>query len=186
MTPEQLKQKLEAKMQQLQQYANKTLLEAIAGIAVDSFKENFDNEAFNGEKWKDVKRRDPNSKWYGFEWRNTEWVKPPKSKRRRKKDEPKPEPIERKNFNSERTTAKILHGENEELKRAIRSRIEPGRVIIANEKPYARVHNYGEQAKVFGKHPFQMPKRQFMGVTDNLKKSIKDKIKRDINNILNS
>lgn len=165
-------------MQRLQTYAGKTLPEAIAGKAVDTFRENFDREAFNGQKWPDVKRRDPASKWYGFESGSTE------PEKRRKKGEPAP--VERKNFRLERTTAKILHGENEELKKAIRPRIEPGRVIIANEKPYARVHNYGEQAKVFGKHPFQMPKRQFMGVTDDLKKSIRDKIKRDIDKIFNS
>jgi hypothetical protein len=40
--------------------------------AVDHFRDSFQNEGFtdaNLEKWKDVKRRDATSKWYGFDYK---------------------------------------------------------------------------------------------------------------------
>jgi phage gpG-like protein len=180
MTPEELSQRLESKLGEIQHYASRVLPQVIAADAVDSFKENFETESFDGKAWPDVKRRDPNSPWYGFEYGNTGTYTPPHTGTGR------PQSRQRKNFNPERTTAKILHGQNEELKNAIQARIEPGHVVISNEKPYAEVHNYGGQAKVFGKHPFTMPQRQFIGVTDELKNRIRDKIKRDLTRIINS
>jgi phage gpG-like protein len=182
MTPEELRQRLESKIGEIQHYAGRVLPQAIAAEAVDSFKENFETESFDGKAWPDVKRRDPNSPWYGFEYGNTGTYTPPHTGTGR------PQSRQRKNFNQDRTIAKILHGQNKELKDAIRALepIEPGHIVISNEKPYAAVHNYGEQAKVFGKHPFTMPQRQFMGVTDELKNRIRDKIKRDLTRIINS
>ncbi len=41
----------------------------IIGVeAVNHFTENFDEQSFDGKPWKDVKRTDPASSWYGFRY----------------------------------------------------------------------------------------------------------------------
>ena len=166
MTIDQLKQVIQQKMDALKTYVERDLPDAVGVEAVNYYKSSFDNEAWEGNKWPDVKRRDPNSPWYGFEYQAQTGGK--------------------KNFKPTRTTAKILHGENEELRKAITYRKKPGKVIVSNEKSYATVHNNGETAKVFGKHSFKMPKRQFIGNSDKLNNNIRDKIQRDVENILKS
>jgi phage gpG-like protein len=37
------------------------------------------------------------------------------------------------------------------------------RVIFKSDLPYAAIHNYGLMGKAWGKHPFKMPQRQFIG-----------------------
>lgn len=37
-------------------------------------------------------------------------------------------------------------------------------VVIGSDTPYSQIHNEGLQGKAFGKHSFQMPKRQFMPI----------------------
>ena len=161
MTIKLLKQQLEKKLSELRGYIQEDAPIVIGVEATNEFKENFDKQTFDGKKWQDVKRRDPNSPWYGH------------SGQTGKKSE-------------SRKTAKILDGETGELKGATSWRREGDRVIITNDKPYAQVHNEGLPAKIYGKKVFQMPKRQFIGVTPKLKKSIQNKIERDITKIINS
>jgi phage gpG-like protein len=147
---------------------------------VDYYKESFDNEGWEGKKWPEVKRRDPKSPWYGFT--------PGKNHTEKKRAEGKrkAEVTVRKNFDTDATTRPILHGENTELRDAIGAHPLPGKVVVRNEKPYASVHNNGEKAKVFGKHPFVMPKRQFIGNSEKLNERIREKLQRDIDRILKS
>lgn len=42
------------------------------------------------------------------------------------------------------------------------------KIIFRVENPYAQIHNEGGQGKAFGKYPFKMPKRQFIGQTKEL------------------
>lgn len=161
MTTDELKQKLEAKRREIIDYARNDAPDVIGIEAVNQFKENFDNESFDGAKWAEVERRNPGSPWYGHSGQTGKFSRP-------------------------RTTAKILSGETGALRNAISYRKEAGRTIITNDRPYAAVHNEGGPAMIYGKKPFVMKKRQFAGVTDELEKNIINKIKRDINNILNS
>jgi phage gpG-like protein len=136
----------------------------IVGVeSINHFKESFDNEGFTDEsleKWQDVKRRDPNSPWYGFS-------------------------LENKNrFSEKRTTDKILTGETGELKESITYTKTSGTVTIRSDKKYAAVHNFGRQAKIFGKKTFTMPKRQFIGKSGILIKKIKDKTYNELIKIL--
>mgnify|MGYP007071615091 CR=1 FL=1 len=39
---------------------------------------------------------------------------------------------------------------------------------IFSELPYSAIHNYGLKGKAFGKHTFQMPQRQFIGISNKL------------------
>ena len=43
--------------------------------------------------------------------------------------------------------------------------------------PYAQIHNEGLEGKAWGKNPFTMPKRKFIGINQKLKNRIKAKIK---------
>ena len=161
MNIEQLKRHLEQKITAVRTYVNDKVPVVVGVEAVKEFKENFDKESFDGKRWPDVKRRDPNSPWFGHSGQTG------------------------KKSNA-RTTAKILSGETGELRNATTWRREGKSVIISNDKEYAAVHNEGLQAKIYGKKTFIMPRRQFIGATDKLKKNIQDKIERDIHNIINS
>jgi len=153
-------QRLNEKMTEINTFVRDDVPEIIGVEAVNFFKDSFDKESFEGNPWQDVKRRDPNSPWYGFS------------------------AGAKKNFSDARTTAKILSGETGELKEAITFRKEPGAVTIVNEKPYAAVHNYGLQAKIFGKKEFKMPQRTFMEYSNELQDNIDSKIQNEITNII--
>lgn len=49
-------------------------------------------------------------------------------------------------------------------------------VTIATDLPYARIHNEGGMGKAWGKHPFKMPKRQFIGGSFVLNQKVKKTI----------
>ncbi len=153
------------KMQKIREFTSGDAIKDILGVeAVNHYKQSFADEGFTDEvlnPWKDVKRRDPKSKWYGHSAQTGK-------------------------FSNERASAKILTGETKELCNAIKyRRIENG-VRISNEKPYASVHNYGGRAKIYGKKEFQMPERQFIGKSAVMVTNIKSKIKKEFVRILNS
>jgi len=161
MTIEMLKRKVAGKIDRVRTYVKRDVPIVIGVEATNEFRENFVDESFDGQKWQDVKRRDPNSPWYGHSGQTGK-------------------------VSNSRKKAKILDGETGELKSATTWRQDNNRVIITNEKPYAKVHNEGLPAKIYGKKPFNMPRRQFIGMTDKLGRNIQDKIERDITNIINS
>lgn len=151
------------KLQDLQQFVYGNDVKDIMGVeAVNHFKESFDNEGFTDEMlnpWKDVKRRDPDSSWYGHSGQTGK-------------------------FSAERTQAKILTGETGELRNAIEYKYLPNGVRISNEKPYAAVHQYGLPAKIYGKKSFVMTPRPFIGKSKVLIKKIEKSIKQQFINIL--
>lgn len=46
-------------------------------------------------------------------------------------------------------------------------------VVIATDLPYAKIHNEGGDGMAWGKHPFKMPKRQFIGHSFKLNQRVK-------------
>jgi len=156
-----LKQEIAKKTEAIKAYINNDVPIVIGVEAVREFRQNFVDEAFDGEKWKDVQRRNPESPWYGHSGQTG-----------------------RKS--SSRATAKILDGETGELKNATTWDQRGKSVFIINDKPYAKVHNEGLPAKIYGKKEFTMTKRQFIGVTERLSERINEKIERDITRIINS
>lgn len=152
-----------AKMAQVRDFVNGDKIKDILGVeATNHYKQSFHDEGFTDEvlnPWKDVVRRDPDSKWYGHSGQTGK-------------------------FSAARTTSKILTGETRELQSAITyKRIDKG-VRITNDKPYASVHNYGGRAKIYGKKEFQMPQRRFIGNSAVMATNIKDKIKAEFIKIL--
>lgn len=54
-------------------------------------------------------------------------------------------------------------------------------VRIASDLPYARIHNEGLTGNAFGKAPFKMPKRQFIGDSYQLNEKVKKVIVTQLN-----
>ncbi|MDR0865341.1 MAG: phage virion morphogenesis protein [Candidatus Symbiothrix sp.] len=163
---EQFEQIIQQKMNEVVKFAEDDLPHIIGVEATEHFKESFDKQAFAGTHleggrgaWQEVERRKTDSPWYGF-------------------DAASP-----KHFSLKRTTDKILR-DTGELANAFSYRPEKGKVTITNDKPYAAVHNFGGQAKIFGKKPFTMPQRKFMAHSQALTDKINEKAQREINNIL--
>lgn len=157
-------QSLAEKMKKVQEWVSGEDIKDILGTeSVNHFKESFEHEGFkddtNIKKWPEVKRRDSESAWYGHSGQTGK-------------------------FSQARTLAKILTGETGELKNAISYvKIENG-VRVSNPKPYAKVHQEGLPAKIYGKKVFQMPARPFIGKSKQLKRAIEEKIKKEIKRLL--
>lgn len=156
-------EKFKDKIKELSDFVNGDDIKKIAGEeAVAHFKESFVNEGFTDtgvQRWPDVKRRDSESEWYGHSGQTGK-------------------------YSATRTTAKILNGESGDLKGAINYVITAKGVRVFNEKPYARVHNFGGTAKVYGKKAFQMLARPFIGRSAVMVSKIKDEVNSRIKDIL--
>lgn len=150
------------KMRRIDRLVRTDVPDIIGVEAVNHYKASFDNQGFTDEvlnPWKEVKRRDPSSPWFGHSGQTGR-------------------------FSQERTTAPILSGETRELRNAIRYVKIPGGARVMNEKPYAAVHQFGLPAKVYGKKPFVMPRRKFIGRSVVLMSNINNKIQREIVKII--
>ena len=154
---------MKERLQQLIDFAESDDIKDIAGVeAVSHYKSSFDNEGFTDqrlEKWDDVVRRDQDSDWYGHSGQTGK-------------------------FSQARTQAKILSGETGELADGISYAHTDRGVRITSSTLYGRVHQFGMQAKIYGKKAFQMIVRPFMGRSEVMITNIKDKIKREFNKIL--
>lgn len=56
-----------------------------------------------------------------------------------------------------------------------------GKIRIVSQLPYAAIHNEGLKGMAWGKHPFTMPKRKFMGRSRKLTNNLKSKMESKIN-----
>lgn len=56
-------------------------------------------------------------------------------------------------------------------------------VTVFSDKKYADIHNYGLRGRAFGKYPFKMPKRQFIGYSKVLDRKLSFYFKNKINKI---
>ena len=158
-----LPEALRAKINAMSSFVESDDAKDIVGTeAVNHYKESFANEGFTDEtleKWPDVKRRNKESEWYGHSGQTGK-------------------------FSQARTTALILSGETGELKEATTYvKTETG-VRVSNEKKYARVHNFGEMARIYGKKEFQMLARQFIGPSVVMVEKIKAELKKKFVEIL--
>lgn len=146
---------IETKNKQLQEFIRSQAVKDIVGTeAVAHFKRSFEDEGFTDETlnpWKEVERRKPESPWFGHSAQT--WK-----------------------FSLERTSAPILNGETGLLKNSIRYTYLPDGVRVSNSAPYAAVHQYGQPAKIYGKKPFTMPARPFIGRSKVLMRKIEEKI----------
>lgn len=80
-------------------------------------------------------------------------------------------------------TRKILTGDTKQLSDGLEYRVSSGGVSISSDVVYAAVHNRGGKA---GRNKAaEIPKRQFVGQSDTLNKTLETEIEADLTNILN-
>ena len=156
----------------------------IGNEAVRHFKDNFRQEGFvdNGiHKWKEVKRRDPSSRWYGFEYKGERRADYPvkygkKGKRLKSTKQLK--------FSQAATQRKILTGSSGELQDSLSYKVNSASgtnvsVSITSDKPYAVVQNEGGPIKVFDKASAILPARPFVGHSKELNVKIEEIVQRN-------
>lgn len=149
-------------------FLKRDLPRIVAKEAVDEFRENFDREGFrnNGvQPWPEVKRRMPNSPWYGFQY---------KGERRSSKERKKKGQKRKLNYSDKYTKYPILRVTSNLYRSVTSFEVSPERVEIGSDLPYAQVQNDGGYIKVFGKAKVKLPKRQFIGES----KELMDKLER--------
>jgi phage gpG-like protein len=171
MTPEQFQQRIKTLETQFKEFFDKAGPIIAGNVAKSKFKENFQKESFFGEKWKEVKRREP-------VWR----VKRKNKSGTYYKEIPNP-------TKGAARSRKILTGKTGDLGRSIevkeaangRAVIWSDPAVLSSKAPYGRVHNEGLKA---GRgNGFTMPKRQFMGDHPELRKAVAEAIERKLNEI---
>lgn len=151
------------RMEKVKEFIQGDDIKDILGVeAVNHFKESFVNEGFTDEslqKWPEVERRQPESPWFGHSGQTGK-------------------------FSQSRTMAKILTGETKELQNSISYVRTAEGARVTNAAPYAAVHQFGLQSKVYGRKTFTQKQRPFVGKSLVLKQNIEDKITSEITNIL--
>lgn len=174
--------------ERMKRYMQQDAPRIIGTEAVNHFKQSFYDEGFTDrslKKWKPAKRTQEDSQWYGFQYGARTPL--PSNHARRKGAKRaykarKANPIT--NYSPAATSRRTLSGQTGNLMDSITYRKAGNQVIVFSNLEYARVHNEGEAAKVFGKKSFKMPKRQFMGDSQKLKEKITRELDKDIKRIL--
>jgi phage gpG-like protein len=160
MTPEQFKKEIDRLQNEFKDLFDKYGPTIAGKTAVSYFKKNFQNEGWGRVKWQEVKRRTPGTKAYKSASKH----------------------------HQARTTRKILAGDTGDLARSIEVKyVAKGEVVVwtapsaFTKEPYGRVHNEGLRA---GRGSgFIMPKRQFMGESEQLNALIVSEIERKLKQI---
>lgn len=181
MTPQDAVAAVKKRLADLERFRREDVPDIIGTEAVRHYRESFANEGATDKslkKWDDVKRRDPNSPWYGFSL-GANSARPDKIDESGKKIKSTSK-AKTTNFSPTRTQDKILTGETNELKNATTYVKKTDRVTVRNDKPYARAHNFGEQSYVFGKKAFNQKARPFIYPSAVLNKAIHDKVAREM------
>jgi phage gpG-like protein len=168
MTLNELAQYFESLQEEFDDFINNKGPQIIGKVAVDYFKESFENEGWEGERWQEVQRR------MNTVVRNGREV---------------PNPIR-----GAARDRKILTGETGDLGRSIEinaGETGNGKVQIwtdpqsfaGSDKDYARAHNEGTTT-AGRNHNVVIPKRQFMAHSDILNDKIRDEIEKKLREMI--
>lgn len=166
--------------EEVQAFLKNDLPRIVAKEAVDEFRENFTRQGFrnNGiQRWPEVKRRMPNSPWYGFQY---------KGERRSPKERKKKGQKRKLNYSLKYTKYDILRITSNLYRSVTSFEVSPERVEIGSDLPYAIVHNDGGFIKVFGKAQVKLPKRQFIGESKELMDELERILIQKIDNLTNT
>ena len=181
MTPQEAVAAVKKRLADLERFRREDVPDIIGTEAVRHYQQSFVNEGATDKslkKWDDVKRRDPNSPWYGFSLGSNS-AKPERTDESGKKIKSISK-AKATNFSPTRAQDKILTGETNELKNATTYVKKADRVTVRNDKPYARAHNFGELSYIFGKKAFNQKARPFIYPSAVLNKAIYDKVAKEM------
>jgi len=166
----------------------KDRLPRLIGIeAVNHYKENFRKGGFvNGgiTKWADVKRRDKESAWYGFDYKGEKRTSYSFTRDKKTGKTKKSKSQSKLNFSKVATKYEPLLSRRNELMNSLRYEVSGGAVRITSDKPYAEVHNEGGDIKIFGKTVSKVAQRQFVGYSKELDAKIEKIVDNHINKLL--
>lgn len=169
--------KIKARLKLVDDYL-RTKAPTIMGVeAVNHFKQSFVNQGFtdtNLQKWEEVERRKPSSRWYGFQYGST--AAKDGSKRRK--------PGSQTNWSNAATSRPILSGTTQDLMNSIDWEKTATGIRVYAEGAQAKLINQGGPMKVFGRSGKTMPKRQFIGKSETMRKRIAAELLKDIHNLL--
>ncbi|WP_291587804.1 phage virion morphogenesis protein [Bacteroides sp.] len=172
---------------EIKRYVSTNLPRTAGKMAVDEFRENFHRQGFrnNGlHRWPDVKRRDPSSPWYGFQYKGEHRTSVRIVRDRKTGKTRRSQSQSKLNFSNSATKRGILIGPGSNLMRSVTVRQATAqRVAIGTDLPYAEVHNEGGYIRVFGKAKVKVPKRQFIGESRELMQAIEKKFLREVDRI---
>lgn len=181
MTPKEAIDSVKKRLTDLERFRREDVPDIVGNEAVRHFSQSFVNEGATDKslkKWDNVKRRDPESEWYGFSLGSNS-AKPERTDKEGKNVKSTSK-AKATNFSPTRAQDKILTGDTNDLKNATHYVKKPDRVTIRNDKPYARAHNFGEQSYIFGKKAFNQKARPFIYPSAVLNKAIYDKVAREM------
>lgn len=159
------------KLSLLKQAMRSEIPRAAAIEAKEHFRDNFRKGGFvnNGlQKWPDVKRRDPTSSWYGFEYKGDKRTYYKFSRDRKTGKTYKSSTQKKLNYSPTATSRSVLTSKRNYLMNSVNATGNNGRIIVFSNAPHAQLHNEGGQFRVFGKATATMPKRQFIGPSKEL------------------
>ena len=150
-------------------------IEIITNDAEQHFKKSFSNQGFTDEVFKPWKRLSvlKSKRGKGFD-----------TYRHAGTDEKigKTFKVNRENYVRSVKRNKILEGKTKELKNSIKKRrLNSFSSVLSSSLNYSAIHNEGLMGKAWGKYPFQMPKRQFMGSSKSLERRSQAKFIAKIN-----
>jgi phage gpG-like protein len=181
MTPKEASDALKKRIKDLERFRVEIVPDIIGNEAVRHYNESFTNEGATDKsfkKWDEVERRKPDSPWYGFSLGSNS--QKPVETDETGKNIIKTSKAKATNFSPTRAQDKILTGDTNDLKNATHYVKKSDRVTIRNDKPYARVHNFGEQSYIFGRKAFNQKARPFIYPSAVLNKAIYDKVAREM------
>lgn len=154
--------------------------------AKEHFIDNFRRGGFvnNGlQPWPDVKRRDPESPWYGFEYTGEKRTYYAFRRDARTGKTRKDKNQKKLNFSQNATRRGVLTSRQNGLMNSIENTTTAGQAEIYTTAPHAEIHNDGGEFLVFGKHRATMPQRQFMGESPELDEKVVNEIERQIDRL---
>lgn len=166
-------------MSRIERLARDELPRRIGKMAADHFKENFRQGGFvNGglQQWKDVKRRDSRSEWYGFEYKGEKRNYYAFSRDKKTGKTSKSKQQKKLNYSPTATKRGVLTSKRNMLMNSITSSVRGGEAVVGTSVEYAKVHNDGGTFKVFGKATKTMPRRQFIGESKELNRAVEKMI----------
>lgn len=165
--------RLKAKANGMEAAIKRDLVPVMGVIAVNHFKANFRNQSFDGQTWANVKRRDPQSQWYGFEYKGERRTSVRFTRNRATGKTQRAKKQDKLNFSRAATTRKILTGHTGELGNTITYRPISLGVRVYSPKKYAAVQNNGGTIKVFGRATRTLKARRFIGQSQQLNNKLK-------------
>lgn len=177
---------MQRRMREATELIRRELPRTVGTLAVNHFRDNFRRGGFvNGglKKWPDVKRRDPESPWYGFEYKGEKRTHYAFKRDRKTGKTHKSDNQKRLNYSASATTRGPMTSKRNNLMGSLRY-TSAGRFIrIASDAPYAKVHNEGGDIKVFGRGKATLPARRFIGDSVELNDKVEAEITKQFDRI---